>query len=438
MNEDRTPLLEVDNLQKHFPITTGLLKQETGQVRAVDGISFELNRGETFGLVGESGCGKSTAAKAIMHLIKPTDGTVRFEGRDVGEMGKSERRMFRRRAQIIFQDPDSSFDPRMTIGDSVAEPLRVNGMRDRERRRDIVAELLKRVGLDERDAERYPHEFSGGQKQRIGLARALALNPDLLVADEPVSALDVSIQAEILSLMQDLQDEFDLAILIISHNLGVIRQICDRIGVMYVGELVERGPAESVFENPQHPYTRALLESMPRPDPRLARESLKLTGAVPSPENPPSGCRFHTRCPMIIQPQWLDLDQSEWRRIMDVVQRVYSSEINPEGIRQSVIAMENKSIEGPEEVGYPDFDQRLREDYGVPQQIESGKVEEIFSDAVKAVYENNLDLARQQLEEAFATPCRSKVPVESSVERDHMATCHLLEVDDREPPAVSK
>ena len=306
------PLLSVRDLEKHYPIRKGLLNRQVGAARAVDGISFDIEEGETLGLVGESGCGKSTAASSVIHLEEPTSGEVIFNGNgregatrdpdgthpnDVTKFDDAEMMEFRRGAQMIFQDPSSSFDPRVSVGNGVGELLKVHGMSDRHRRRAIVEDLLERVGLSASDFDRYPHEFSGGQKQRIALARALVLNPDLIIADEPVSALDVSIQAEILSLINDLQDEFGLSLLFISHDMSVIRQICDRVAVMYLGEIVEIGPVEEIFTDPQHPYTEALLSSIPTPDPRASVGGIELKGTVPSPTNPPSGCRFHTRCP---------------------------------------------------------------------------------------------------------------------------------------------
>jgi len=286
-------ILSVRDLEKHYPVRSGILRRVTGHVKAVDGVSFEVREGETVGLVGESGCGKSTTATSLLRLEEPTGGEVYFEGEDITEYGDDDETEFRRRAQMVFQDPNSAFDPRMTVGESVAEPLGIHGLRDEERQQEIVADLLERVGLSANDADRYPHEFSGGQKQRIALARALILNPDLLVADEPVSALDVSVQAEILSLLDDLQAELDLSMLLISHDLGVVRQVCDRVGVMYLGEMVEMGPTEELFENPQHPYTEALLASIPDPDPRKRGDAVELTGDVPDPSNPPAGCSFH-------------------------------------------------------------------------------------------------------------------------------------------------
>src|SRR6056297_3042084 len=267
MSVDEQPLLSVRNLQKHYPITRGILNREIGRTRAVDGISFDLEQGETLGIVGESGCGKSTAAASMVRLEEPTGGEIEFDGRDVRSLSKKELRRFRRDVQFIFQDPNSSFDPRMNVGEIVAEPLQVQGMNDEERRRSIVADLLERVGLSADDMRRFPHEFSVGQKQRIGLARALSVNPKLIVADEPVSALDVSVQSEILRLIKEIQEDFGLTILLISHDLAVVRELCDRVAVMYLGEFVEVGDTETLFSDPQHRNARALLSAIPTPDP---------------------------------------------------------------------------------------------------------------------------------------------------------------------------
>lgn len=285
-------LVEVNNLTKHFPASHKQI------VRAVDDVSFVIQRGETLGLVGESGCGKTTVGRCLLRLIEPTNGQVRFDGRNLTEFGKTELRGLRRRMQIIFQDPYSSLNPRMKVGEIIGEPLVVHGVGNKLERRERVAELLGVVGLDPDYANRYPHQFSGGQRQRIGIARALALNPDFIVADEPVSALDVSVQAQIVNLLQDLQQKFGITYLFISHGLAVVKHISSRVGVMYLGKLVELAPADEIYSRPLHPYTRALLAAIPIPEPQSAkREAEKLKGDLPTPLNPPSGCRFHTRCP---------------------------------------------------------------------------------------------------------------------------------------------
>ncbi len=295
------PVLEVENLQKHFPIFKGLLRRQAGSVRAVDGVSFAIAPGETLGLVGESGCGKSTVGRTVLRLIDPTGGVIRIDGEDVTHRSRAELRPYRRRVQIIFQDPFSSLDPRMPAGEIVGEPLKVHGLARAAERRERVAELFDRVGLRRAQMDDYPHQFSGGQRQRIGIARALALRPKLIVGDEPVSALDVSIQAQVLNLMMDLQRDMGLAYLFISHNLAVVEHISHRIAVMYLGRIVEYTDKKTLFTRPQHPYTESLLAAVPVPDPTVKRQKRVLQGDVPSPVNPPSGCHFHTRCPYAVE-----------------------------------------------------------------------------------------------------------------------------------------
>ena len=291
------PLLEVDNLVKHFDIRGGLFGvTKLGAVRAVDGVSFTVNEGETLGLVGESGCGKTTLGKVILRLLPPTSGHVQFEGKQLFDLRPRELKAARRDIQVVFQDPYASLNPRMSVGEIVGEGLYVHGMTNRRERESAVRDLLKRVGLNQQHIHRYPHEFSGGQRQRIGIARALALRPRFIVCDEPVSALDVSIQSQVLNLLSDLQDEFQLTYLFIAHDLSVINYLSDRVAVMYLGHIVEESETGSLFNNPLHPYTQALLAAIPRITKEYRRERIILEGTVPSPINPPSGCPFHTRC----------------------------------------------------------------------------------------------------------------------------------------------
>ncbi|MBU2536547.1 MAG: dipeptide ABC transporter ATP-binding protein [Chloroflexota bacterium] len=294
-------LLEVENLKKYYPVTAGLLARHVADVKAVDGVSFFIAEGETLGLVGESGCGKSSLGRALLRLEEPTSGQIFYRGSDITDWNKKQLKELRREAQMIFQDPQSSLDPRMTIGDSIGEALLIHGGGTEKERLERVEELLKRVGLEPGHTTRYPHELSGGQKQRVGIARALAVNPKLIVADEPVSALDVSVQAQILNLTMDLQRELSLAYLFIAHDLAVIGQVSSRIAVMYLGQIVELAGRDDLFHQPLHPYTQALLSAVLLPDPHQKRKRILLSGEVPSPIDPPSGCRFHTRCSRVMK-----------------------------------------------------------------------------------------------------------------------------------------
>ncbi|HLE30295.1 MAG TPA: dipeptide ABC transporter ATP-binding protein [Anaerolineales bacterium] len=311
-------LVEVKNLVKYFPMRGGLLQRVVAWVQAVDNVSFTIKEGETLGLVGESGCGKTTVGRTILRLIPATSGAVVYEGQDVFRANPRELKTLRRNMQIIFQDPFSSLDPRMPVGESIAEGLLVHSMGSRKERFEVVIQTLRKVGLEDYHARRYPHEFSGGQRQRIGIARALALRPKFIICDEPVSALDVSIQAQVLNILRELQGEFGLTYLFIAHNLSVVEHISDRVAVMYLGKMVELADRDELYRNPLHPYTQALMSAIPIPDPTLKRERIILKGDVPSPLRPPSGCRFHPRCPVALphcaqeEPQFKEVSPGHW------------------------------------------------------------------------------------------------------------------------------
>jgi len=317
-NGQKRDLVEVKNLVKYFPVRGGLLQRVVAWVQAVDNVSFSIKEGETLGLVGESGCGKTTVGRTLLRLVPATGGSVIYDGQDVLKANGRELKALRRNMQIIFQDPFSSLDPRMPVGESIAEGLLVHGMGSRRERFEIVIQTLRKVGLEDYHARRYPHEFSGGQRQRIGIARALALRPKFIICDEPVSALDVSIQAQVLNILRELQGEFGLTYLFIAHNLSVVEHISDRVAVMYLGKMVELTDRDELYRNPLHPYTQALMSAIPIPDPTLKRERIVLKGDVPSPLRPPSGCRFHPRCPVALEhcskeePQFKEVSPGHW------------------------------------------------------------------------------------------------------------------------------
>jgi peptide/nickel transport system ATP-binding protein/oligopeptide transport system ATP-binding protein len=318
MRNSGEALVEVHHLVKYFPVRAGLLQRVVNQVKAVDDVSFFVRKGETLGLVGESGCGKTTVGRTMIRLIEPTGGSVRFDNKDVFTLKPKEMKVVRRDMQIIFQDPYASLDPRVPIGESVMEGLHIHHIGTKKERIDIMLETLKKVGLEDYHARRYPHEFSGGQRQRIGIARALALRPRFIICDEPVSALDVSIQSQVLNILKDLQAEFGLTYLFIAHNLSVVEHVSDRVAVMYLGKMVELATREEMYRKPLHPYTMALMSAIPIPNPRLKRERTILKGDVPSPLNPPKGCRFHPRCPVAMEicsqeePQFKELLPDHW------------------------------------------------------------------------------------------------------------------------------
>jgi peptide/nickel transport system ATP-binding protein len=422
---DSETLVSVDNLAKYFVDGGGLLDRvlgnEADEVRAVDDISFDIRQGETLGLVGESGCGKSTTAETLLGVYEPTDGQVRFDGQNVHDMDSAERKAFTRRAQIVFQDPASSLDPRMSVGESIREPLDAHGAMTENERNNRVEELLERVGLSADQFDRYPHEFSGGQQQRVGIARALALDPEFVVLDEPTSALDVSVQAQILNLLSDVQEEFGLTYLFISHDLSVVRHLCDRIAVMYLGEIVELGPTSTIFDDPAHPYTRALLSSVPRVTVEEAdREVEILETDVPSPRNPPSGCRFHTRCQAVIPPEELGVETGVYRNVLDLKLAVDEGELEGEPLEELL------ATQGVDPGDHAAVASLLRELYDVPDRLGDSVAEDALANALRFVAEGEPERARNVFEVEFTSVCEHETPRTVSTGEDHRAACLRL------------
>ena len=413
------PLVRISGLSKHFNNSSGLFggyefspdglsfpfEYDPDVVRAVDDVSFQIERGETLGLVGESGCGKSTLARVVLQLLRPTEGDIYFGDDNLADLSDEALRQRRKDIQIIFQDPQSSLDPRMKIGSIIEEPMQAHGMYDAAGREERTRELLDAVGLEPQYYDRYPHEFSGGQRQRVNLARALSVDPEFVVLDEPTSALDVSIQAQILNTLDDLQDEFGLTYLFISHDLSVIRHISDRVAVMYLGEIVEIGDVEILFEDPKHPYTRALLSSIPVPDPRNRGQRSVLEGDVPSPINPPSGCRFRTRCPSLIAPEAYDLSEDEWTNVRDFTRAVDRRSFDAE----DVDSVYERFLDGP---------------------LSDSTCESVVYEAIELIVTDRWEEASELLRRQFAAKsiCANTTPsLEQSGDNDpsREVACHL-------------
>ena len=437
MSETR-PILRTENLTKYYETDEGFVDRLLGQsqlVRAVDGVDFELKAGETLGVVGESGCGKTTLGRSLLQLIEPTDGSVYYDDGDreidLTEISSSELRSLRKDLQYIFQDPFSSLNPRLTVGDIIGEPLDIHDIAEGEARMERIYDLLETVGLNASHANRYPHEFSGGQRQRIGIARALAVDPEVIICDEPVSALDVSVQAQILNLLEDLQEEFGLSYVFIAHDLSVVEHISDRVAVMYLGEIAEIGSTEEVFEPPHHPYTEALLSAIPEPDPLWEADQTLLSGNVPSPISPPSGCRFHTRCPRVIQPDEYDMPQPEWRSVMDLKLRLAGSDE-----LESLTAIPADEDTDPHQASRAELDSLVREEFGLPAPLSDPDAESTLNTVIDDLVDDDIEGARSTAAAAFESPCEQRDPPLTATGSTHEIACLLYEDDYPDPPAV--
>ncbi|QRV16177.1 ATP-binding cassette domain-containing protein [Haloterrigena salifodinae] len=397
---DDEPLLRVEGLEKEYATANGFLDRLFGSgrtVTAVDGVDLELREGETLGLVGESGCGKSSLARSLLRLTEPTAGTVSYRGTDLTALSRSELRAVRTDVQYVPQNSGASLNPRLTVRDIVGEPLEVHDVVPPSERDARVRDLLETVGLAPGHAERYPHEFSGGQQQRLAIARALAVEPEFVVWDEPVSSLDVSVQAQILNLLADLQDEFGLSYLFIAHDLSVVAHVADRVAVMYLGKIVDVGPTEAVFDGPSHPYTAALRSAIPEPDPRWEGDRIVLEGTVPAPSDCPSGCRFHTRCPRVLSPAEYDLASDTVRAIRRLRKRLADAENGLKSVLAAPTTDENVSA-------------AIRDEFDIPAELEDDDAERVLADALESVATGEIDDGRTRLASAFATPCETDRP----------------------------
>ncbi|MFB6136287.1 MAG: ABC transporter ATP-binding protein [Halobacteriaceae archaeon] len=418
-------LLEIEGLVKHYPTEEGFLDRILGEqnwVQAVDGVDLEIREGETVGLVGESGCGKSTLGRTVLQLEDPTEGSVYYDGVDLTTLSESEMRDYRTELQMIFQNPLASLNPRLTISDIVGEAFDIHDIAAGSERRERIEDLLETVGLQASHASRYPHEFSGGQRQRIGIARALAVDPDFIVADEPVSALDVSVQAQILNLLEDLQEEFGLSYLFIAHDLSVVEHIADRIAVMYLGNIVEVGTPEEIFNEPQHPYTEALLSAIPEPDPLWEGDRIILRGNVPSPINPPSGCKFHTRCHRIIPPDDVDIDQDLYRQIMNLREDIESRSLSTETAREDAEA--EKSADSAQ--------RKLFVDEVIEQQFETELTQphrDNVRSALELVERDEWEQAATELRDTYESVCETVRPMLPE-DVSNPKSCHRYEQPD--------
>jgi peptide/nickel transport system ATP-binding protein len=426
-------ILRIEKLEKYFTRDDSLIRRlrpdkEVKKVRAVNGVNLSVRDGEIFGLVGESGCGKSTLARTTLMLLQPTKGHVYYQGEDITQYTDKQLREFRGDVQMIFQDPFASLNPRYTIRQTLTEPLNIHDIRTSKTERNRrSAELLERVNLSDEHLDRYPHEFSGGQRQRIAIARALAVEPKLIVADEPTSALDVSVQAQILNLLENLAEEMELSMLFISHDLSVIRRICNRVAVMYLGKIVEQAPTKKLFTDPQHPYSQSLLSSIPIPDPTIQREHIQIKGDVPTPIDPPSGCQFHPRCPKVIPPEDWSGDQLGFQRCLQLKKRIMDGTVQPSTMREQLTARRDEQVSDEEIINilYNEHISKHEDEDSKPIQLCSDTQEEIRDVLARFVREDNIGAV--PFDDLFSTVCETDVPRNLEIESDHTVDCHLYD-----------